>query len=348
MNNFDVIVVGAGPAGCAVAKTLAENGRRVLLVEKFKLPRYKSCSGQLIKKSLGLVKEYFGEPVPASVTCTPAENRGMIFTDDKGREFRFEQEGLNVWRSAFDKWLVDKAAQAGAEVRDAVAALSCEEQDGTATVLLKGKRTYTERASYVIDCEGAASVLNRKLLNREPKLIYTYQTFNQGSIDLDYHFFHAYLQPELSQYDAWFNVKDNQLVLGVAVRESGKAEYYHTRFITHMMKVHNLRIEKQLNIDRWFMPWIQPGCAIDFGVGRVFFAGETAGFLNPMGEGISSAMESGRCLALAMMKHFDDPEKIYFNYKNSTEALQNYMKRQWNFVGEMAGPFAEMRRQNGE
>ena len=40
---YDVIVVGAGPAGCTAAKTLAEKGYKVLLVEKFKMPRYKSC-----------------------------------------------------------------------------------------------------------------------------------------------------------------------------------------------------------------------------------------------------------------------------------------------------------------
>ncbi len=47
---YDVIVVGAGATGCTAAKTLSENGYKVLLVEKFKMPRYKSCSGQLIKK----------------------------------------------------------------------------------------------------------------------------------------------------------------------------------------------------------------------------------------------------------------------------------------------------------
>ena len=54
---YDVIVIGAGPAGCTAAKILAENGFRVLLAEKFKLPRYKSCSGQLIQKTLNLVKQ---------------------------------------------------------------------------------------------------------------------------------------------------------------------------------------------------------------------------------------------------------------------------------------------------
>lgn len=109
---YDVIVVGAGPAGCTAAKALAEKGHKVLLVEKFKLPRYKSCSGVLIKKSMELMRTYFGEDVPESAMCTPTENRGMIFTDDKGKEYRFEQEGLNVWRSHFDGWLAGKAGKA--------------------------------------------------------------------------------------------------------------------------------------------------------------------------------------------------------------------------------------------
>ena len=133
--------------------------------------------------------------------CEPTENRGMIFTDDKGRMSRYEQEGLNVWRSSFDKWLADEAAEVGVEVRDNTSALLCEENDGFVTVTLKHDTTYTEQAKYVIDCEGVTGVLKKKLLGHEhePKLIYTYQTFNMGSIDLDYQFFHAYLQPELSE-----------------------------------------------------------------------------------------------------------------------------------------------------
>ena len=49
---YDVIVVGAGPTGATAAKTLADSRLKVLLVERMKLPRYKSCSGVLIKKSI--------------------------------------------------------------------------------------------------------------------------------------------------------------------------------------------------------------------------------------------------------------------------------------------------------
>lgn len=143
-----MVVVGAGLAGCTASKVLVEKGYKVLLVEKFKMPRYKSCSGVLIKKSMKLVKTYFGEDVPESAMCTPTENRGMIFTNDVGKEYRFEQEGLNVWRSHFDGWLAKKAKVSGAEVRDGVAALSFTEKDGFVEISLHGESNYTESARY--------------------------------------------------------------------------------------------------------------------------------------------------------------------------------------------------------
>lgn len=340
---YDVIVIGAGPAGSTASKVLAENGYKVLMVEKFKMPRYKSCSGQLIKKSIDLVMAYYGEDVPEQVMCLPHENRGMIFTSDKGKEYRFEQPGLNVWRSSFDKWLSDKAKEAGAEVRDETSAILYEEKDGTVSVILKSEGSYTVQAKYVIDCEGVVGSLKKQLIEAKPSFISTYQTYNNGTINLDYHYFYAYLQPELSEYDAWFNVKDNQLVLGVSVKDNSKVEQYYYRFIDYMKREHGLNISEQLKKDKWLMPRIKPGCNVDYGVGRVFFAGEIAGFLNPMGEGISAAMESGYYLAKAITNNFEDLDKIYVEYKRGVDGLHGYMKRQWSLVAGMADTFKEMR-----
>ena len=340
---YDVIIIGAGPAGNTAAKTLASNGFKVLLVEKFKLPRYKSCSGVLIKKSMDLVKLYFGESTPQFTMCAPTENKGMIFTTDKGKEYRFEQEGLNIWRSSFDNWLATKAAESGAEVRDGTSALGCKEQDGYVTVALHGEKTYTEDARYVLDCEGVIGSLKRKIFAEPQSYITTFQTFNKGTVDLDYHYFYAYLQPELSEYDAWFNVKDNLLVLGVSVKNPSKIADYYARFLAHMREHHGLRIDEETKSEKWLMPHIRPGCAVQYGAGRVFYAGEIAGFLNPMGEGISAGMESGHLLACAVAEHFDNMDKIYTAYRQGTAALKTYMERQWSFVAGMADTFAEMK-----
>ena len=43
--DYDVVVVGAGPAGASAAYWLGEAGQRVLVLERAGLPRYKACGG---------------------------------------------------------------------------------------------------------------------------------------------------------------------------------------------------------------------------------------------------------------------------------------------------------------
>ncbi|MDE6473893.1 MAG: NAD(P)/FAD-dependent oxidoreductase [Clostridia bacterium] len=340
--DYDIIIVGAGPTGATCAKILAEKGHCVLVVEKCKLPRYKSCSGMIIAKTAGLVKEYFGVEIPDSVKCTPYDNYGMIFVNDEGREYKFEQRGFNVWRSEFDYFLLSKAKEHGAEVIDGVSVIDCKNFDNYVEVTLSDKDIGVKRAKYLIDCEGAMGVIKRSLLNCKKDYVVTYQAFYDGKINLDPHYFYAYLQPAFSEYDAWFNVKDGMPVLGVAVGDISKIKEYNNNFIGYMQDNHGLEIDKKVKEEKWIMPRIRPDFNIDYGVGRVLFVGEVAGFLNPMGEGISCGMESGYCVAKATAEHFKDPKTVLTEYQQNSREVKAYMQRQWRLVSLMSSKFKNM------
>jgi flavin-dependent dehydrogenase len=95
------------------------------------------------------------------------------------------------------------------------------------------------------------------------------------------------------------------------------------------------------------MPHILPGCKIDYGIGRVLFAGEAAGFLNPMGEGISAALESGFASARAIQQSGLNGklnlQTIYVAYRDNTTELKNYMIRQWRLVAGLSPRFSHMK-----
>lgn len=340
---FDIVVIGAGATGCTTSKILAENGYSVLLVERCKLPRYKSCSGVLIKKSIDLITKYFNAEIPQSVMCTPFDNRGMIICNDKNQIFRYEQKGINVWRSSFDYWLLSHSIANGAKVFDETSVTKCVQSENIVEITLSGKHSSTVKTKYVIDCGGATNYIKRQLIGGKKDYIITYQTFNNGTINLDNHYFYAYLQRELSEYDAWFNVKDDMLVLGVAVKDNKNIQKYYKNLIEYMIQNNSLKIDKQLKSERWIMPHIRPNCEIDYGCGNVLFAGENAGFLNPMGEGISAGLESGFCVASAILNNFDNAKSAIDEYKELTSELKDYMTRQWNLTSMLSDTFKDMR-----
>ncbi|MDE6613900.1 MAG: NAD(P)/FAD-dependent oxidoreductase [Clostridia bacterium] len=339
----DVIIVGGGPTGATAGKILAEKGFSVLIVERCKLPRYKSCSGMLIKKSIDAVDKYLGYQIPDSVKCSPFDNYGMVFVNDDGKEYKFEQKGFNVWRSSFDNFLLDKAIEKGAKVIDCASVISCKQNDDYVEVAIAGKTSYKEKARYLIDCEGATGTLKRSLFSNDKDYITTYQAFYNGSINLDPHYFYAYLQPTLSEYDAWFNVKDDMLVLGVAVKDTGKIKSYFSNFIDYMKSNHGLVLQEKVKEEKWIMPHIHPDFKIDYGIGRILLAGEVAGFLNPMGEGISCGIESGYACAMAIADNFVNSKSVLSCYRQNSAETLAYMKRQWHLVGLMSNRFGDMR-----
>jgi geranylgeranyl reductase family protein len=147
---WDVAVIGAGPAGATAARAAACAGRRVILLERFGLPRYKTCGGGLIDRSVRAIPPEVRVPVRARATALTFSLRGRL---ERTRKAPGPVISL-VQRDEFDAALVDAARAAGAVVRDGtVVTALAEEQDA---VRISTREHGDIRARAVVGADGSA------------------------------------------------------------------------------------------------------------------------------------------------------------------------------------------------
>lgn len=122
MQQFDAIVVGAGPAGSSAALALARAGLQVALIERGEYPGAKNVSGAALYAPgllAGLLPDYWEEaPIERYLTrrvVTFLGKDSSISLDFRTNHFaKPPYNGFTVLRPKFDRWLAGKAEEAGA------------------------------------------------------------------------------------------------------------------------------------------------------------------------------------------------------------------------------------------
>lgn len=155
-NDWEVIVVGAGPAGSSAAISAARLGLRVLLVDAKQFPRRKVCGGCLNQVSLGLAKQLLGAQHPLWSEALPLTGFRL---QHAGRSFQFQlPSGLAVDRTQFDQSLVLQARADGVTFTDSTTAQLGDVCTDWRTVLLSGAQgAHTVRGKAVVLASGLGS-----------------------------------------------------------------------------------------------------------------------------------------------------------------------------------------------
>jgi electron transfer flavoprotein-quinone oxidoreductase len=136
--DFDVIVVGAGIAGCVTAYQLAQQGREVLLIERGEAPGSKNLSGGVLY-SRGIQEVFPGfldeAPVERRITrnCVTFLNAtSSVGLDYQDARLADPVNAVTVLRARLDPWLAGKCEEAGVTVMPGVRVDRVLTEDGPA------------------------------------------------------------------------------------------------------------------------------------------------------------------------------------------------------------------------
>ncbi len=293
---FDIIVVGAGPAGSCAAKELAASGLSVAIVEKNISPGTKPCAGGLVLRGL----KHLSGPVLTSVQRQCYKTQVNIFP----RGLCFETKKPDpiiamVMRKDFDRLLLREASSAGAllitghKVRDIRA-------EGGRIVVITDADTLT--GDFLIGADGALSVVARKTgLCGQVNLVPAVECELEVSDELFAHF------SDRARFDlgfvpqgyGWVFPKKSHLSVGVGRLRKGR--FNLAKYLDSYMSF--LGLGKSRVLDKRASVISLWAGKEKFAKGHILLTGDAAGLADPLtAEGISNAMVSGRLAAKAIME----------------------------------------------
>jgi digeranylgeranylglycerophospholipid reductase len=163
LENYDVAVIGAGPAGVMAAWKSAESHAKTVLIEREPSPGKKVCAEGILADAL-----LDAELKPSKEFVSNYISGAVLYAPNEEKKVNVGGEGYILDKPAFLRVLAERAEMAGAEARFETSVENIERQNGLMEIQAKSNgHPSSIRAKVVVGCDGTGSIVSRRFFPRK-------------------------------------------------------------------------------------------------------------------------------------------------------------------------------------
>lgn len=299
---YDIAIIGAGPAGCTLARLLDKN-YKVILIDKRDILSEKcssKCCGGLLAPDAQKFLGRMGMAIPSSVLVDPQLFLVRTMDFDNNLERYYQRFYFNMDRLAFEQWLLSNVPD-NVDLALGCTFKNCEfNGDGVEFSFTYKGKTYKEHAKVIVGADGGHSLVRKSVFPKE-KTPETYVAVQEWfEIDKSMPWYGVIFDSTITDFYSWTITKGKVLIIGSALKKNNLA-LERFRMLKMKLRDHGLVYGKRILREGALI--LRPGNISSVVTGNEYCAlvGEAAGLISPSSaEGISYALRSAYCLATAI------------------------------------------------
>ncbi len=318
---YDIVIIGAGPAGSILAQKINKKYKTLLIDNKdFKNSKsnIKKCCGGLLAPDAQKILGELGLALPKDILVNPQLFAVRTMDFQNNLERNYQRFYLNFDRHQFDHWLFLQIPKTVEISQNSTFVDYKQEIDHIKIKFQKNNLLKEIKTKILIDASGAGSILRRKLTpNSLPKAYVAIQEWFEQKNNLPY--FSAIFDREITDFYSWTIPKNNYLLIGSALEQNQNPQKKFEKLKSKLRKK-GFKFNKKIKREGAIIFRPQKPSQIFFGHNNIAFAGEASGLISPSSaEGLSFAIKSSITLADAVNSN---PENFLKIYKKNCKKLK--------------------------
>ncbi|MBN1620384.1 FAD-binding protein [candidate division WOR-3 bacterium] len=303
--DFDIAVIGAGPAGSTLARLISEKFNVVVLDKRdlnstasTNFPQGKNCGGLLAPDAQKMLAK-FGLGLPSKILAEPQLFSVKAIDLGTGLKCHYQRHYINIDRQKLDAWLLSLTLGKIQYESNSFYLSHSDSSEYCEVSYRKGGKVKKIRVKAVVGADGANSAVRRITFpSKSLRRYLSVQEWHETGEATPY--FSSIFDSQITDFYSWTIPKNGYLILGSALKNPSDI-FSKFRVLKEKLRKHGFVFRENFAVRGCYLERPMNVSELAFAKGRTALVGEAGGFISPSSaEGLSYAFWSALNLAKSL------------------------------------------------